>query len=297
LRFHYDTEVFSLPIRLGLINAEGDQDLIVYTLAENQRYQVANYENTFIPTNIEVVDDVRHAFGEFYRTLFDAVIEANDNTVVTEYCWDASSCDPCPGPTLDQTDYQTLGADVLFDEEEDRWRSYVITRMHARYNADNLGEDLVFEEAGPMAGGREFLVDGEQLEEGASSSSINNFQGRYIIRHPWEGAVLCLTPEWGIWGGPPAGESGGGVTTAMSPNSEGRSSNAEGDDALSDDLNELVLTPIAELGITGNQAPGLFGGGGCGCQSTGTPENIIFSLGFMTLLFALRRRKERKNTL
>ena len=34
---------------------------------------------------------------------------------------------------------------------------------------------------------------------------MNNFQGRYIIRHPWEGAVECENPVRGIWEGPPGG--------------------------------------------------------------------------------------------
>ena len=33
LRFHYDTDSFSLPIRLGLLNADGPQELIVSQIA------------------------------------------------------------------------------------------------------------------------------------------------------------------------------------------------------------------------------------------------------------------------
>ena len=38
LRFHYDTETFSLPVRLGLMNSNGTQDLIVNILSRGQRY-------------------------------------------------------------------------------------------------------------------------------------------------------------------------------------------------------------------------------------------------------------------
>ena len=54
LRFHYDADEFSLPIRLGLANSSGTQDLIVNILAPNQRYEVANYKNVTIPTNLDV---------------------------------------------------------------------------------------------------------------------------------------------------------------------------------------------------------------------------------------------------
>ena len=49
LRFHYDTDEFSLPIRLGLANSSGTQDLIVNILAPNQRYEVANYPERHDP--------------------------------------------------------------------------------------------------------------------------------------------------------------------------------------------------------------------------------------------------------
>ncbi|HWO23051.1 MAG TPA: DUF2330 domain-containing protein, partial [Kofleriaceae bacterium] len=113
LRFHYDHERFELPIRLGLANSTGTQDLIVSILAPGQRYEVANYKNVTIPTNLDVDDAVRDRFGAFYASLFDRTIERNPGAVVTEYAWQASTCDPCPGPTLTSNDFMTLGADVL----------------------------------------------------------------------------------------------------------------------------------------------------------------------------------------
>ena len=35
-----------------------------------------------------------------------------------------------------------------------------------------------------------------------SSGPRNNFQGRYIILHHWEGEVACPDPDHGRWGGP-----------------------------------------------------------------------------------------------
>jgi hypothetical protein len=31
---------------------------------------------------------------------------------------------------------------------------------------------------------------------------MNNFQGRYAIRHPWVGPIDCKEPRRGVWGGP-----------------------------------------------------------------------------------------------
>src|SRR5262249_42033104 len=51
LRFHYDSEKFELPVKLGLLNSAGVQDLIVHILSTD-RYEVANYPNVTIPTNL-----------------------------------------------------------------------------------------------------------------------------------------------------------------------------------------------------------------------------------------------------
>ena len=295
LRFYYDSSEFSLPVRLGLINSQGDQDLIVYTLGLGQRYEVANRTNVTIPTNIEVVDEVRNDFGSFYRTLFDETVALNPGAAVTEYSWDASTCDPCPGPTLDREDFATLGADVV---DVDPWANWTLTRMHLRYSSDTLGDDLVFSEAAPIVGGRERYND-QALEVGSTPASYNNFQGRYIIRHAWEESVTCSDPVYGRWGGPGGSDNPGQPQGATSPNTEGDSAAASesggGTSLPSDDIADLVAQDVPEINV---EASGRFAGEdgtaakddvGCGCQSTDP-----VSLGLLVLFglwVTLRRRK------
>jgi len=224
LRFHYDAPTFTLPVRLGLLNSAGKQDLIVHILGKQQRYEVANYKNASIPTNIRVQDSVRKSFGAFYDALFERTIEKNPGAVVTEYAWDATTCDPCPEPPLRPDELATLGGDVIVPAEQDpysdipgvvpqrkrrpSWQPYgfVLTRLHYRYDKDGLDEDLVFRAAGPIVGGRGMPDQKGQLgERRAQASSVNNFQGRYVILHPWEGAIACDNPRRGMWGGPPGG--------------------------------------------------------------------------------------------
>jgi len=214
LRFHYDTDTFNLPVRLGLLNSSGAQDLIVHILAR-ARYELANYPNVTIPTNIEVKDGVRDSFGQFYVSLFDATLAQNPKAIVTEYAWQANNCDPCPVQPLQVEELSTLGADVLPSvgpiDDSKRWSlpgEFVLTRLHARYAKESLGEDLVFREAAGIVGGREVGDVGGKIEQGPRPSGMNNFQARYIIRHLWKGAVLCLRPRFGRWGGPPKGQTG-----------------------------------------------------------------------------------------
>jgi MYXO-CTERM domain-containing protein len=217
LRFHYDSPEFSLPVRLGLINAQGAQDLLVHILARSVRYEVSNYDNVAIPTNIDVKDEVRERFGQFYASLFDHTLANNPKAVITEYSWAAGSCDPCPEPALTLEELVTLGADALPTYEQAfasqqvpsdyQWtipNEFVLTRLHARYDQSSLGEDLVFQAAPAIVGGREFMQQDGQLERGAieEPNGWNNFQARYIIRHEWTGPIACDNPQRGIWGGP-----------------------------------------------------------------------------------------------
>ncbi|HEY3819251.1 MAG TPA: DUF2330 domain-containing protein [Polyangiaceae bacterium] len=222
IRFHYDSDAFNLPIRLGLINSAGTQDLVVTILARNQRYEVANYDNVAIPTNIDVSDATRKEFGAFYTTLFDETMAKHPRAVVTEYSWQTTSCDPCPTPPLQPAELVTLGADVLPSVagpapvgggapivappvRPGSLNDFVVTRLHARYSKDALGDDLFFRAAPPIVGGREFVQTAGRLEQGARSDSANNFQARYVIRHPWTGPIACRHPQRGMWGGPPGG--------------------------------------------------------------------------------------------
>ena len=287
LRFHYDSETFNLPVRLGLLNSAGAQDLIVHIVARS-RYELANYPNVTIPTNIEVKDGVRESFGQFYVSLFDATLAQNPKAVVTEYAWMANNCDPCPVQPLQVEELVTLGADVLPSvgqiDDSQRWSlpgEFVLTRLHARYGKENLGEDLVFREASGIVGGREVLA-GEKVEQGPSPSSVNNFQARYIIRHLWEGAVLCLRPKFGRWGGPPAGKSGS-QQPAVARDLAFADRTGSLSTYVAQDIPEIRLTmaageapPVQPTGPvtpgipvtvppTRAATPGAAAGGGCGC--------------------------------
>ncbi|HEX2691977.1 MAG TPA: DUF2330 domain-containing protein [Kofleriaceae bacterium] len=272
LRFHYDSEQFVLPIRLGLANSSGTQDLIVSILAPSQRYEVANAKNVTIPTNLDVKDAVRDRFGAFYAALFDRTLERTPGAVVTEYAWQAATCDPCPGPTLNANDFMTLGADVLEPTSQIAappaaspppsgrpmpmkrripmgWGSdFVLTRLHARYGRD-LKDDLVFKAAPPIVGGREFVQSGGKLEEGAQPSSINNFQGRYAIRHRWTGPVACANPRRGIWGGPPGGGGNApqaALNLAFVPRGEVKLAASINGDVPEIGLRKGVLEPVSK---------------------------------------------------
>ncbi len=286
LRFHYDSEEFALPIRLGLANSNGTQDLIVNILAPHQRYELANYKNVTIPTNLDVKEDVKKRFGEFYAALFDRTIHQNPGAIVTEYAWDASSCDPCPGPTLDESDFQTLGADVLGTNDGD----FVLTRLHARYGKADAPNDLVFKTAPPIVGGREERDDAGHLEERSKPDETNNFQGRYAVRHAWTGPVACANPVRGQWGGPPDGHDPEIAQGAAMP-----AQNLAFAPRGKVQLPNLVAQDVPEIGVRAgvplpNVASVVPRPQGCGCQAgEGGAAGVLGVLGVGVLV--LRRRR------
>jgi hypothetical protein len=205
IRFHYDSEDFTLPIRLGMANSSGKQDLIVNIISADKRYEMANYKNVFIPTNFDVKPGVKTRFAEFYAALFDKTVEASPGAVVTEYAWTAVPnyhCDPCADADISNPDLMTLGGDVVGGRIAQG--NFVLTRLHARYGKGDMKDDLRFREGKPVTGGREqWSKNG--LEYGAQPSPQNYFQARYAIRHWWTGPIACEHPVRGVWGGPPDG--------------------------------------------------------------------------------------------
>ncbi|MFO0761614.1 MAG: DUF2330 domain-containing protein [Byssovorax sp.] len=305
LRFHYDSESFSLPVRLGLINAGGAQDLIIHILAR-ARHEVANYANIAIPTNLDVGESVKGSFATFYAALFDRTLALHPHAVVTEYSWDAGSCDPCPEPPLEPSELATLGADAL-PAVQDAVRSgevppdfasnLTLTRLHVRYGKDSLGEDLVFRAAPPIEGGRGVPGPKGELPHGVQSTGSNNFQGRYVIRHPWTGPVTCDQPQRGIWGGPPEPSTGTTLKVATNTAFAPRGAN----------LASFLAGPAPELDGPGNPLPGgpfqapswpdipVTRGGGCAGCSLADPEGALPTgiLSLAALAAALGRRSRR----
>jgi MYXO-CTERM domain-containing protein len=304
LRFHYDSEDFSLPIRLGLANSAGTQDLIVNIISPGQRYELANYKNVTIPTNLDVKDEVRTHFGEFYAALFDRTLQQTPGAIVTEYAWDAGTCDPCPGPTLDGNDFATLGADVLGGDAPQPSRrgrrggfsGYVLTRLHARYGVNGAPNDLVFRAAPPIVGGREFRHVNHELEHGATPSESNNFQGRYVIRHAWTGPIACPKPIRNRWGGPPSAQIANpgiqpATNLAFAPRGKAQLANLVAQDVPEIDVKQGVPIPIIPEPPPRSPSAPTSRPQGCACNTAdGAATSLVFGAGVFALLARRRRR-------
>ncbi len=175
LQVAYESNKFMLPIRLGTLNAKGKQELYVYALTRTGRVETTNYRTVKLPSNNEVPEFVQSEFGDFYRAMFARQTEKeNERGVFLEYAWDMAWCDPCAADPLSADELRKLGV-FWVDGQQGRSiapspaQNVFVTRLHVRYDREHFPEDLVFQETGDR----------------------QNYQGRYIIRHPWTGEMQC----------------------------------------------------------------------------------------------------------
>ena len=168
LQFAFESEKFMLPVRLGMLNAKGPQDLVVYVLTSQGRVETTNYRTVKLPANMELPTFVRGEFGNTYKALFDTQAAREDyRAIFTEYFWDMSGCDPCAADPLTQDELRQAGVFWLEASALARGggQPVLLTRLHLRYTKQSLPEDLVFQE----------------------TADRQNFQLRYVLRHPWRG--------------------------------------------------------------------------------------------------------------
>ena len=97
----YESPKFMLPIRLGMVNADGPQDLFVYALTRNGRVETTNYRTVKLPTGMDIPVYVKDRFPDFYKAMFSQqVTKENMSAIFTEYAWDMGWCDPCAADPL-----------------------------------------------------------------------------------------------------------------------------------------------------------------------------------------------------
>lgn len=187
IQISFNSPKFMLPIRLGMANADGDQDLIVYAFTKKGRIECTNYRNVNIPTGNKIPLFVQKNFGAFYDNLFTYQWnKENQDVSFLEYAWDVSPqnfyhCDPCIATAPSQQDIVQAGvwwlnkdwsdySDVNDQEEGDGTSPNVhFTRLHFRYNRNHFAQDLMF-----------------QL-----TPNTETFQARYVITHPATGSFTC----------------------------------------------------------------------------------------------------------
>ena len=184
IQISFSSPKFMLPIRLGMANADGDQDMIVYAFTKKGRIESVNYRTVSLPTGKNIPLFVQNNFGNFYANLFQHQWSKEGKAVtMLEYAWDVSpknyvKCDPCVATAPSTQDLAQAGVwwinrdwqDYSDVQEQDNYSDNVyFTRLHVRYNRNKFPQDLQFQ----------------------VTPNTDNFQARYIITHPATGDFTC----------------------------------------------------------------------------------------------------------
>jgi len=178
LQMAYESKKFMLPIRLGMANARGPQDLVIYALTRQGRVESSNYRTVKVPSDMDIPVYVKGEFNKFYPALFEkAHQKAEKKALFTEYVWDMGWCDPCAADPLSPEELKGLGVFWLDEGPQGMGRGgvmgggsqTVLTRLHARYDGEHFPEDLVFQ----------------------VTNDRQNFQARYVLRHAFKGSLQC----------------------------------------------------------------------------------------------------------
>ena len=181
IQIKFNSPKFMLPIRLGMANADGDQDMLIYGFTRQGRIETTNYRTVAVPTGKNIPLFVKKNFSVFYSNLFRHQWDAeNERIAFLEYAWDISpanflKCDPCVSTPPDYNDLKTAGVWWLGNNDEDYINGretngkVYFTRLHVRYNRSAFPQDLSFQ----------------------TTPNTENFQARYIITHPAAGTFNC----------------------------------------------------------------------------------------------------------
>jgi hypothetical protein len=187
IQISFNSSKFMLPIRLGMANADGDQDLIVYAFTRKGRIESTNYRNVNIASNKNIPLFVQKNFSTFYSNLFTNQWNKEGKSVAfLEYAWDVSPqnyyhCDPCIATAPSEQDLVQSGvwwlagkdwsdySDVDNDEPDNGNKNVHFTRLHFRYNRKSFAQDLMFQ----------------------VTPNTETYQARYVITHPATGDFNC----------------------------------------------------------------------------------------------------------
>ena len=171
LMMAYESSKFMLPIRLGMLNAKGDQDLIVYLLSPQGAIELTNYRTVKVPSDMDLPEFVQQEFNGFYKAMFkNAYYQSGRNVAFLEYAWNMANCDPCSAEPLNPEELKKAG---VFWMDNSSASNVFISRLHLRYNREKFPEDLRFQ----------------------NTANQTTFQGRYVLRRPYRGEMSCSAAQ------------------------------------------------------------------------------------------------------
>lgn len=326
IQIEYESDQLQVPVRLGTLNSPGEQELLLYVLAKDGRYEIANRTNVVAPSQLRLRESAAGSVAELYEALMDETFRRTPGAAVTEYAHTL-------GSRVGRFHVQKFG--IPSDREARRMEEaggrrgrWTLTRIRHRYGKE-LDDDLTLRPASePLRmrrrwghpelsvwaprGQSGFHVQFAVIHEGGACPSTARQQRlaqQFATAEsmwaasdtPWPGDLLRDdVPALGITAGSPEPSDWGRrhvPTVAM--NSVSMQQGATTPQAATEDAVRNVTDEPLDSPLTPEQVRALQGGpapaaapeaSGCGgCQTGGAPVGLF---GLLLLVFGRRRRRD-----
>lgn len=134
IQLTYESDAWSLPIRIGTISADGPQEVIVYALnrEDDGEAAISNYPQVEVEDECMRPDSAE--LGPYYQQRLDEAFAPGAGWLV-EYSWDlTANCDPC-------TTSQGLTPDELAALGLEDYHGH-LTRLRMHYTPEQATQDL-----------------------------------------------------------------------------------------------------------------------------------------------------------
>lgn len=139
IQLEYDSEELRVPVRLGTLNSPGEQELLLYVLSTEGRYEVANRPSVVAPSDLRIGSSARGGVAELYRAISDEIFRQNPGAAVTEYAH-------LLGSRVGRFHVRRMGIPERGRRGEGRRQRWTLTRIRHRYGTD-LDDDLTLRPA------------------------------------------------------------------------------------------------------------------------------------------------------
>ena len=142
IQLSYDSEVFSLPIRIGTISSTGTQEVVIYALTDPDTegaVGISNYPQLEMPTECMLPKGT--ALKDWYQGKLEQVHTRSGAGWVQEYSWalrpevsGSYHCDPCTAEAVAPGgSFKPFGLNS---------ESAHLTRLHLRYTSEQATGDV-----------------------------------------------------------------------------------------------------------------------------------------------------------
>jgi len=181
MQITFNTPRFTLPIRFGMANSEGNQDMIVYGMSRQGRVEATNYRTVNVPSGYNLPEFIPARFEDFYESMFQTAHQREGgNVIFLEYSAGnksvrndvltnpfSSNIAQTPAQAIHHIDHATLskaGVDWLTQDQDIH-----VTRLRVRYNRKHWPQDIRFQ----------------------VTPNTNAFHAVYNVAHRFQGKSVC----------------------------------------------------------------------------------------------------------